>query len=335
MSPVTVMPAPPEVVDSVVQSTVEDHARRQSRVAYAAAFLFFVNAGLSDDELNVWLAAYLPWQREAVLEAAQRGWTYASLLWSLETDNAPDGLAATLEDSSFVADVLERGERFADRPVVRARWEASQIAERRAAAEADVDVDVSDADVEVPTRPSTLSDVRPEVESARQAATRARLTPAPSRRESTLAESMQRGAARAAEQAMADTNQAFGAGMDEFASQPGRQVKRWLKAPHARACNFCFLVSTRGYRTAAAAMRAGHLTCKCGAKAVWVTARPDRDDTPGRRRTRQAEVSNWYWRQELENRGYGLLFEAGRLSDEGRQALVGELFPDLDIPARA
>jgi hypothetical protein len=46
-------------------------------------------------------------------------------------------------------------------------------------------------------------------------------------------------------------------------------------------------------------------------------------------------VSNWYWRQELENRGYGLLFEAGRLSDEGRQALVGELFPDLDIPARA
>lgn len=313
------MPAPPEVVDSVVQSTVEDHARRQSRIAFAAAFLFFVNAGLSDDELEAWTVAYLPWQRQAIREAAERGWSFASLLWSLQTDSAPDGLAAALDESPLLADIARRGEAFVDRPVVRARWEASKLTapDRRVVRPGPVtDVDVEPPPVDV--------DVRPEVREAHRAARRARLVPAPTATDSTLAVSMERGAARAAEQAMSDTNQAFGAGMDEFASQPGRKVKRWLKAPHPGACKFCFLVSTRGFRTAQAAMRAGHLTCKCGAKAIFVEARDD-----------AGNVSNWYWGRELERRGYGLLFGASDLEAAGRAAVAGELFPDVDVPSRA
>lgn len=341
------MPAPPEVVDSVVESTVQTHAQRQSQVAYAAALLFFANAGLSDDDLERWLRAYLPWQREAILDAARRGYGYGSLLWSLQTDNAPEGIDVDLEDSELVSDLLRRSEQYADRPVIRSRWEASKRKQDgagptpntgnvgRTTTVDDLDVtstvdtpaaDVSAVEVDVPRTPDPK--IRPEVDRAQTAARQAGLLPSPTEDNSTLAESMESGASRAAEQAMSETNEAFGAGMDTYAQQPGKTVARWLKAPHAGACQFCFLVSTRGYRSAQAAMAAGHRTCKCGAKVVYVEPRRNR-------RANQAEVSNWFWGEELQRQGYGLLFGAGELDADARLAVVQELFPDLEFPTRA
>jgi len=342
------MPAPPEAIDTVVRSTVEDHAKRQSRVAYAAALLFFANAGLSDDDLARWLRAYLPWQRQAILDAARRGYSYSSLLWSLQTDNLPDGLDFDAERAPMVNDVLARSEQYANRPVIRARWEASKIKqtagqsapgpaasttiERPTVDAPEVDVpeaSVPDADVvEVDTTPD-LPDpkVRPEVVEAQRVARRTGLVPSPTDEASTLSESMERGAARAAEQAMAETNDAFGAGMDEYAEQPGKRVARWLKAPHANACDFCFLVSTRGYRSAQTAMAAGHRACKCGAKVIYVKPRRSR-------KSGQSEVSNWFWAEELERQGYGLLLDSDGLDADGKLALVQELFPDVDVPPR-
>lgn len=338
------MPAPPEVVDSVVQSTVEDHAQRQSRIAYAVALLFFVNGGLSDAERERWLAAFVPWQRQAILDAATRGHSYAGLLWSLQTDSVFDDFTFDADNAPLVDDLLERSVLYADRPIVRARWEASKLKQRdtpvRPAADPGDGADVASpepVDTPAPQRPSsnvtgggvnTDPRVRPEVAQARQAAEQAGVLPRATEENSTLSDSMERGAARAAEQAMAETNEAFGAGMDEYASKPGRRVARWLKAPHAGACSFCFLVSTRGYRTAQTAMAAGHRACKCGAKVLYVEPRRNRSSG-------QADVSNWFWAQELERQGYGLLFEGVDLDADGRAAVVGELFPDVEFPTRA
>lgn len=338
------MPAPPEAIDTVVQSTVEDHAKRQSRVAYAAALLFFANAGLSDDDLNRWLRAYLPWQRQAILDAARRGYSYSSLLWSLQTDSLPDALSFDAEESPLVNDVLARSEQYATRPVIRARWEASKIKEagdqpgppaRSTTIERPTvpPIEAPEVDAPAPTPGVDTVDrpdprVRPEVAQAKRAAEAARLVPEATDETSTLSDSMERGAARAAEQAMAETNDAFGAGMDQYAEQPTKKVARWLKAPHARACSFCFLVSTRGYRTAQAAMAAGHRACKCGAKVIYVEPRRNR-------KRNQAEVSNWFWADELDRQGYGLLFGAGELDADGRLAVVQELFPEVDVPPRA
>ena len=303
------MPAPSDVIDNVVAVTVDRHSRRQSQVAYASSFLFFVNAGLNDADMERWIAAYLPWQQVAIREAAERGWTYASLLWALQTDNAPEGLAEALEKSPLVADIQRRAERFADSPVRRARWEAAQVRDAQQAATVAKPFEAPKVDV----------NVRPEVARAAQAAREARLLTPPAAKKSTFAISMEKGAAQAAEQAMADTNQAFGAGMDRFASTGAKKmVKRWLKAPHPNACRTCFLVAGRGYRSAQAAMRAGHLTCRCSARVEFVPASD-----------RYGNVSNVDWRNELESRGYGLLYGADQLSAEGRAAVAGELFPGV------
>lgn len=287
------MPAPSEIIEGVVDAAAEEEAEAQNRLAWRIAFLWFLSGGVDDEAQASWVEVAPPLYSASRTASAERARATTSLLWSLETDHDLELFVDQVDDLPAMQSLHERADRFIDAPVVRARYDLSQTA------------DIVDA---APDPPSLI------VQDAReQARATGVYTPVSPRYE----RAMDRGAARAVQQALGDSDRAYGIGAE--AAAKGKKVKRWVKVPHARACERCVLVARRGYRSAETAKLAGHAGCRCTAKAEWVVQRGYG--------SRQG-VRNVDWQDALEARGYGILDQFVDASEAGRRAILEELFPE-------
>lgn len=292
----SLLPAPAEVISSLVQSAAAAEAQAQTDLATLVALYWFSYGGVDDSSAQEWAEVARPALGSARTSSAERGFEITSLLWSLENDEPLVERDSSIFDIPAFRALEERAEKYLDAPVVRTRYElANRI-------EAVMDIDPPSAVVQAArehARALGLYTVEPSEESNRYAA------------------AMDRGAARAVQQALGDSDRAFGIGAQAAAT--GKKVKRWLKVPHAAACDVCVLVSRRGYRSAESAKLAGHAACRCGTKAEWVktTGHGSRE-----------RVRNVDWAEALDQAGYGMLDQFAGASTEGRAAILAELFPN-------
>lgn len=285
------------VLDQVVQQSIVDEAGHLDALIYTTAILWFTYGGIRESQRRRWRAEALPVLERAHLDAADRGAVFARTIHGLNTRTRIDpevGGLALAEDPAFT-DLVDRMRQYIDSPVNHARWRLS--------------LDQQDT-VDPPKSPP----LRRAVEDA----TSAGVLPAPSRETSRYRDAMQQSAATVTEQAVGDSQRAHAIGMERGAVQPGTLVEQWLKVPHGGACDWCFLVAARGYRSAQTVARHKPID-KCGARPLIVQAN----------NTRKGEtvVANEDWYQALIDAGYGGLINAGQLDPQERLNVVRNIIP--------
>lgn len=305
------MPAPTDVVDAVVKAAVDQHAQSQEDLAYLIALMWYSFGGLDTAASAAWAEVAAPVVAASRLSAAERAVAYINLLHAIQTDTKLATARVALEDVAEFRALEQRAERFIDAPVVRARYEVAQQRERGRMIQIGGD--------QAPGPRGKMVDLPPAVARARAKAEQAGLTPARTAEVSDFADAMDAGATRAVQQHLSDANSAYGIGGDTAAATAPTKVARWLKAPHAGACERCFLVSTRGYRTSEAAATAGHASCRCGTRVIFVA-----ETGHGARK----RVTNDDWRDAVIDAGYGPLLNSASLSASARAALIDHIFPD-------
>lgn len=317
-------------LDQVVQQSIREQGQFLDGLFFTTAFLWLVNGGIRDRDRERWAEAVRPVVDAAHVSAAERGAAYTRLIHSLTTGSNLDLSVDDLDldnNEDFVA-MRRRSDRFIDSPIVQARWLLSDTEDppeadpptgqlkravdeaRRVAAvtqvSAPAEAFTDDDEVDVGDDGEVRRDRSVVARAGRRAVERNRRYEA----------AMQRAASRAAEQAVGDATRAYSIGAEEGARRLGTEVQRWLKIPNPQACNWCFLVAGRGYRSAQSVARHSPVD-KCGARPVWVEQR-------GRRKG-EAVVRNIDWQQALVDAGYGGLIDAADLDEAGRRNVLRDI----------
>jgi len=312
-----------ETLNQVVQQAVNEQANFLDGLAYTVAILWLLNGGIRNRDRRRWEEAVSPVLEAAHMQSAERGAGFSRTMHGLNTNSTINN---DFKGVNFAANrdfqrMLERSRQYVDSPVKTARWHLSDPENRspeppigpvkRAIDDAKKAVLV--VDNRAAPKPAGTS-----------GAPATAFVDAKAREARRYEESMQKAAARAAEQAVGDATRAYSIGIEQGAVALGTTVERYLKVPHAQACNWCFLVAGRGYRSAQSVARHSPVD-KCGARAVWAPA--------NRKRKGEAIVGNEDWQKALEDAGYGGVIEAsskiarGEFTPQDRVNVTRDIIP--------
>jgi hypothetical protein len=293
-----------------VSGTVAEQARFLDSLAFTVAVTWLLYGGIRESERRRYMAQIEPVLERAYADSARRG---AAFTRTLHAFNTKSPLNLDLGDINFDQhpDLLEIGRRsktYLDAPVVRARWLLSDP-------------------TNIPEQPDPPEPVKRAVESVKQVAVVSDVQgPAAaivnvsdvqvdSPEQHKFERAVVDAAAHHAELVMDDAKTAFDIGAQAGAENQGTTLQRWLKIPGPNACDWCFAVAARGYRTATSPPR--HASDKCGVRPVWAEARVMRKG--------EQIVGTEDWQAALEKSGYGGLIRAYAQTRQENAAAVQDI----------
>ena len=298
-----------------VAGSVAEQAAFLDSLAFTVAVTWLLYGGIRESDRRRYMAQIEPVLERAYADSARRGAAFTRTLHAFNTKSRLDLDLSSIDfdNDPDLVEVGRRSKKYLDAPGVRARWllsdpedlpeEPDPPAPVKRAVEAVKTVAVV-TDVEGPA--AAIVDAPPvELPDEEQ--------DAPSRRK--FERAVINAAAHHADMVMDDAKTAYDVGAQAGAQGLGTTLQRWLKIPGPNACDWCFAVSARGYRSATSPPR--HRADKCGVRPVWAEAKVVRKG--------ELIVGTEDWQAALENAGYGGLIRAWSQSREENAAAVRDI----------
>lgn len=290
------------LLGTVVDQAIAEQGRFLDGLFYAVALSWLIYGGIRATDRARWQREITPILDAANVSAVERGAAFSRVLHAFNTNSELDTKVDDLDltaDRDFVR-LLGRSKAFFDSPVIHSRWLLSK-----------------------PEEPPTIDPPEGTMKRVVDAAARighveGRAIPSSTEEHGPYDAAQVRSASKAAEQAVGDATTAYSIGVERGAQRSGTTVERFLKIPHSGACDWCFLVAGRGYRTAQSVARHSPID-KCGARPVWVEMRGTRKG--------EAVVTNVDWQDALIEAGYGGLIATAGLSAQEKLNIVRDLIP--------
>lgn len=290
------------VLNDVVQQAVTEQGNFLEGLFYTVALTWLIYGGIRATDRARWQREITPVLDAAHVSAAERGAAFSRVMHAFNTNSQLD---TAIEDLNLSADkdfvkIMERSKEFLDSPVVHARWLLSK-----------------------PEEPPAIDPPEGTMKRVVDAASRighveGRAIPSSTEEHGPYDAAQVKAASSAAEQAVGDATRSYAIGVERGAQRSNTTVQRYLKIPHAGACDWCFLVAGRGYRTAQSVARHSPID-KCGARPVWVEMQGTRKG--------EAVVRNVDWQDALIEAGYGGLIATAGLSAQEKLNIVRDLLP--------